>query len=230
MDQNPPVTLKSVQPASGMTLVEVLVVVVALGVLAMAFLPALSKTGNNRWVACVNHLRQIDYGFHLFANDHQQKLPMQVSTNDGGSQEYLSAKDLSKHFAAASTQLGAPRILTCPIDPRRDTARDFATLNNANLSYFLALDAGLNVANSFLSGDRTLTNISGTSSGTLLLTTNSKIRWNKGIHYTVRQFQFGKESVGHVAFADGSVRRLGQADLRRAAEASSPGTNRILIP
>jgi hypothetical protein len=178
----------------------------------------------------LNNLKQIDLGFHLFAGDHQQKFPMQVSTNEGGSLEYLAPEDLSRHFAAVSGQLGTPRMLACPLDPLKQKARDFSSLNNANLSYFVALDARCGDTNSFLSGDRSLTSASMISPGIILLATNSTMKWAAGIHYRTKQFLPGKEFMGHVAFADGSVRRLGQGDLRKKVQNSTPPTNRIMVP
>ena len=53
--------------------------------------------------------------------------------------------------------------------------------------------------------------------------------WADGIHYRDKRF-FGKEFMGHIAFADGSVRRLGQTELGKFVRVSYPATNRVVIP
>lgn len=217
----------------GMTLLEVLIIIAVLCFLAATLLPALSRTGrasNQRRIVCLTNLKQIGLGFDMFAGDHHQKFPMQVSTNEGGSREYLVSEDLFRHFAAVSEQLVTPRMLTCPVDPLKERVTDFSRLANRNISYFLGLDSVRGEPNSFLSGDRTLTIRSMSSPGTVLLATNSVAKWAEGIHYRSKQFLPGREFMGQVAFADGSVRRLSQTDLAELVKASSPATNRIMIP
>jgi len=51
-------------------------------------------------------------------------------------------------------------------------------------------------------------------------------KWADGIHKRL----FGKEFMGHIAFADGSVRRLSQMDLAGLVKGSYHATNRIVIP
>jgi hypothetical protein len=74
-----------------------------------------------------------------------------------------------------------------------------------------------------------LTNLSVGAPGLFSLTTSSKVTWTAGIHAQPK-YVFGTESMGHIAFADGRARRLGQTGLRQAVNYSVPATNRIMLP
>src|SRR5450432_430465 len=77
---------------SAFTLVELLVVVAIIGILAALLLPALNQAKSRaRRIECVGNLRETGLAFHLFANDHGGKFTPQVSTNDGGSLEFVTA-------------------------------------------------------------------------------------------------------------------------------------------
>jgi prepilin-type N-terminal cleavage/methylation domain-containing protein len=72
------------------TLVEMLVVIAIIGILAAVLLPVLNKGQKSGQRAfCENSLQQMGLAFHDFANDHSGKFPMAVSTNEGGSLEYV---------------------------------------------------------------------------------------------------------------------------------------------
>src|SRR5205085_8676075 len=72
------------------TLIELILVIAIITILVSLLLPALAKAQlkANR-IKCVNNLKEIGIGFHLFANDHQGHLPMETSMRDGGSLEYV---------------------------------------------------------------------------------------------------------------------------------------------
>ncbi len=60
----------------GISLIEMLVVMVILAVLGGLILPTLLRMGNRSHVAeCTGHQRQIGIALHLYANDHQGKFP-----------------------------------------------------------------------------------------------------------------------------------------------------------
>src|SRR4051795_9896868 len=77
---------------AGFSLIELLLVIAIIAVLAALLLPALSKAyTRGKRAGCVSNLKQIGLAFHTFAHEHADKFPMQVSTNSGGSMEFLTA-------------------------------------------------------------------------------------------------------------------------------------------
>jgi prepilin-type processing-associated H-X9-DG protein len=102
----------------------------------------------------------------------------------------------------------------------RFPAPNFTTFGNANLSYFVGLDAKKANSSSFLCGDRNVTNGLAPKDAVMELTTNTPAGWTDEIH----------ETNGNVLFSDGSVRELNAADLRAAIARTGFATNRIQIP
>src|SRR5262245_35454440 len=83
--------LRHFRQVVGFTLIEMLVVIAIITILAALLLPAVNTTKlRAKRVTCVNHLKQIGLGFQMFAHEHDGKLPMQVSTRDGGTEELIS--------------------------------------------------------------------------------------------------------------------------------------------
>jgi prepilin-type processing-associated H-X9-DG protein len=65
-----------VQPDQAFTLTELLVVVGTLAVLALLLVPALAGTKTDSWrTQCQNNLKQLQVGFSLFAQDHNEMFP-----------------------------------------------------------------------------------------------------------------------------------------------------------
>ena len=148
------------------TLVELLVVIGIIGILAALLLPALTQAKSRaRRIECVNDLKETGLAFHLFANDHGGKYTMQVSTNDGGALEFVSAAyQVFNHnsyfsfqlFSPLAGSLTTPKLLACPSDLQRRPATNFYDFNNRNLSYIVGLLMDANVPESILAADRDL--------------------------------------------------------------------------
>lgn len=194
------------QPAGGFTLVELVVVslvaVMLIGMLLPALAPARSKSSR---IKCVNNLKSIGLSFRIFATDHQDHFPMEISTKQGGSLEFLGGP-ASRHFVVMSNELATPAVIVCPDDPMRRAARSFSAVRETNVSYFVGLRATLDKPQDILAGDRNLTtNGVPVSPGVVELTTNVVVGWSSEIPH----------GVGSVAMADGSVQ---QWPLRRLAD------------
>ena len=209
-----------------MTLVEMLVVMAVIILLAALLLPALRKSGSRKYITCISNLRQISLSFSLFANDHDNQFPAQVSTNQGGTKELLQPYGVVPQFIAISNILGTPRVLACYADTNRHRAIRFEELTTANVSYFINADAGMANTNQLLVGDDHLISDTATSSGFMTLQTNSKLRWSDGRHFESGTFK--NTPKGHVAFVDGSARRIGNKELTDIVGQSNGGTNRLV--
>jgi prepilin-type N-terminal cleavage/methylation domain-containing protein/prepilin-type processing-associated H-X9-DG protein len=190
----------------GFTLVELLVVIAIISILAALLLPAFAQAkARARRVACVNNLRQVGYGFHLFANDHQGKFPMRVPVSDGGSTEFVpegariegNLHLAFQHFQAMASELGTPKILICPADVRQPT-NHFSLLQSDNVSYFVNVAAENGKATSILAGDRNLTNDWTISARPSDAATNNYVRWTRELH----RFR------GNLLYADAHVEEL----------------------
>ena len=191
------------RPADAFTLVELLVVIGIIALLAALLLPAVSRApARARRIVCENQLRQIGLAFQSFAHDHNGKFPMQVPASNGGSQEFAE-NGLRvngnfyfgwRHFEPLGNFLDSPRLLVCPADTRI-AATNFATLRNANISYFIDVDADYFHPMSILADDGNLA----TSRTLLRQATGATLAWTAAQH----RFQ------GNVLFADGHVEEWG---------------------
>ncbi len=172
-------------------------------------------------INCVSNLKQIGLGLRMWSNDHGERFPMQVSTNEGGSMEYVGGP-VYPHFLAASKELNSPRMLLCPEDKTRGRwVTNFAELRDQNLSYFVGVDASETNANHLLAGDYNLRkNGVAVRPGLLSLTANDEAGWTERVH----------KNCGNVGFADGSAQQLTSNLLHKALEKTGLATNRLAIP
>ena len=182
---------------------ELLVTVAVVVVLLLAVLPTLMKPEMRvKALNCVNLQKQIGLSFRLWSGDHRDKMPPQVSTNNGGTKELLLSGLGYPHFLVMSNELGSPWNLRCFSDAQRTPATNFAGLRNSNISYFVVPEADETVPDLWLSGDRNLaTNNGALSSGLFTMPTNLEMSWTSQLHI----------NKGNICFADGSVQQFGSA-------------------
>ena len=184
------------------TLVELLVVIAIIAILVSLVLPALqSAKAKARRLQCASNLRQTGLAFHLFLHDHDSKFPMQVSTNDGGSLEFIKNSYLIpnlfyfqyRHFQTLAHTLATPSMLVCPTDREREVAANFSQLSNTNISYFAGANADYNLPNSILAGDRNVTNAGAGELTIVRLADGSYVSWTAAMHVL----------RGNILYADG---------------------------
>ncbi|HET7625628.1 MAG TPA: hypothetical protein VFM25_10220, partial [Verrucomicrobiae bacterium] len=84
-------TFSSKNGVAALTLLEIIVIIAIVAILAFMLLPATTHTNPRmaRRISCVNNLKQVGLSFRLWAGDHDGKYPMQVSTNQGGTMEFV---------------------------------------------------------------------------------------------------------------------------------------------
>ena len=208
---------------AGLTLIEVIVMLAICFVVIAMVMPAMRPVKHSRMVECMSHLKQIDVGFLLYADDNKGKLPVQEIVSDGGTAELVQSNSTGAPYRKLATYFQRSDILICPTEKYRRAVTNFNDLTDTNLSYFLNADAALsnNPAASILAGDRNLqVNGRPLSPGLFVLTTNLDMNWTRELHL------FG----GNLAFADGHVQFCRTNTLNALVQGQSVGTNRLLVP
>ena len=134
------------------TLIELLVVIAVIAILAAMLLPTLAAAKRQaRRVKCLSNLKQLTSAMHLFVND-REKYPWRLPVAQGGS---ATRTNVTATYMALRNELGAPEILICPSDTR-EAAKDYLSLTDANISYFLGVEAKEERPGMVLVGDRNL--------------------------------------------------------------------------
>ena len=207
-----------------LTLVEVLVVIAVTICLAVLFLTGLVDTkAKAQRINCVSNLKQIGIAFRLWEGDHGDKYPMSVSVTNGGAVELIAPGKAYILWQTVSNQLISPRTLWCPADLDHVAATNFSTgFSDANLSYFVNLDAAEMYPQMIIDGDDNLL-VDGkrVQSGILNLWTNSSVAWTKDRHH----------GVGNIGMADGSAQQTTSGGLNSAFGSCTNGvpTNNAAI-
>jgi len=203
-----------------LTLTELLVVIDVVAMLFVLLVPLPSRKYEiARRVACHNNLKSTGLSFRLFATDNSDRFPMAVSTNEGGSMEYVERGNAFRHFWVMSNELSSPKVLICPADTRQ-FATNWFKLGDENVSYFVAVDAHEIKPQLLLSGDRNITNGVIPLGRVLVLRTNQPVGWTKEVH----------RHVGNVALADASVLITTGSQMQRQLRNGETNSQRVVLP
>ena len=125
------------------------------------------------------------------------------------------------HFAVMSNELGTPKIVSCPADKQRMFASNFVSIADTNISYFICLTASKGVSpETWLVGDRNVTNRFVPIRGVLNVPTNMPVGWSEQLH----------NAKGNVALADGSVHQLSCSALNKTLVLQTNALLRLAMP
>jgi prepilin-type N-terminal cleavage/methylation domain-containing protein len=205
----------------GVTLIECILVVAILAIFVVFLMPERHRPARASRINCVNNLHQVGLAYRQWALDHNGRFPMQESVTNGGTIQLVERGEVWLHFQVMSNELSMPKILVCPADKKRSAAPAFSQgFGNANVSYFVGVDADRSLPQMLLTGDRNLTNHLSQRSGLLTLTSNDMVGWTQDLH----------DKVGNVGLTDGSVQQLTRNSLMEALRHSGTVTNRLAIP
>jgi len=175
----------------------------------------------------VNNLKQIGVAGRVWADDHGDLYPPEVSVTTGGTKEIFSRGSRFQNLAflqylALSNELATPKILHCASDTDGFAATNFSPgFCNRNVSYFVGLNAATNSPQTLDAGDDNF-EINGVpvKSGMLELPTNAPVSWTTARHH----------KTGNILLGDGSVQQATSSSLRTAWQQTGLTTNRLVIP
>jgi hypothetical protein len=214
-------SLQAKRPIAGFTGRDLLTLVVIGGVLLCILVVELGRAQRRSKTICCNcNLKQVGLAFRTWALDHHELFPMGVSTNDGGSREFITTGETFRHFQVMSNELSTPVVLACPVDSRWSAEHFDRGFGNSNLSYFAGVVTNDENPQLFLSGDRNITGGVWLANQILQLTTNEVIGWSAGIH----------RGAGNLGLADGSVDQSSTFRLQERLSWTGQATNRLAMP
>ena len=115
---------------SGFTVLELFFVILIVAVFIAMLLPARVGGRKSKNIMCVSQLKQIDLSLIMFADDHQDRYPMQIPVADGGTMEFIKSDHVFPHFQKLSEYQKRPEILHCPLDSNGVAVVTYEALND----------------------------------------------------------------------------------------------------
>jgi prepilin-type processing-associated H-X9-DG protein len=213
----------SSQRNGGMTLFEVLLVVLVLFLLAIVLLPTFPHAKvNDARIRCMNNLKEVGLSFRIWSGDNNDKYPMAISVNNGGAMEAVLRGDPVQVFQVMSNELSTPTILFCRADTYREWPTNFGSaLTAKNVSYFVNADATEVNPHDIMCGDDNFEiGRVPINSGLSVVSSNTPIAWSAERH----------KYRGNICFADGSVQEFSNAELKKWLRSTNFTGARLAIP
>ena len=99
---------------SAFTRRELLAVIGMLCLLLVVLNAIVNSRARAQRINCTKNLQQLGLAFKTWALDRQDIFPMSLSTNQGGTKEYLEQGEVFRHFQVLSNELANPKCLFAP--------------------------------------------------------------------------------------------------------------------
>jgi len=226
-DRMKPVIETKKRALSGLSLVELLVMLGVIALVAGILLPRwaserASKERRRNRIVCVSNLKNVGLAFRIFATDNNDLFPARLMASNGMD---LTSIDLLEVYRSLSNELSTPKLLHCPDDKKREADDwyqvNFDTITPKNISYFTSLSADETLPQTILGGDRNLaTNWVAVGPGLFAMGTNVQVGWTEELH----------RGQGDVLMGDGSVMQMSSNNLKASLKDQGIETNYLVIP
>lgn len=204
------------------TVTELLAVVALVAILFVIILPRpLHRKSSKAYalrIRCINNLKNVGLAYRIYASNNNERLPWEIpSPKDEIHINYLS--DPSDYLRRLTNELSTPTVVNCPADAR-PALTNWTGFARTNMSYFISPDASAEFPNSFLAGDRNITNKNGRlPPGLHAPSPIDTVGWDKTIH----------KNQGNACMGDGSVQQLSSLRLREQLRNTGLPNNHIKL-
>jgi prepilin-type processing-associated H-X9-DG protein len=225
------------QRQSAFTRIELIVVILVIGLLAVLVMPAISRARATAGrIYCNNNLKCIGTGYRLWAGDHGDLVPTLQTVKSNGWQDFLTNANEGAicwtNYFIMQNELGqTPKLLLCPADERKPATSFTNNFDNTHVSYFVGVNANDIYPQSIQGGDRNLgpgtkpdpdygySPKSGKGNDVTLPLTDP-VSWSLKMHSA------GKTpTAGNILFGDGSVQQCSSAAFNSTWLPNAAGTN-----
>lgn len=166
-----------------------------------------------------------------FNADHADKMPWELPMAEGGSREAIPTTQATPHFRALTNFIRNTRVLVCPMDPIRHRGTSLASMDDSALSYFLNVSATTHGRNVVLTGDRTISPTSDTTTGEILVTAATPVQWTHPVpDERGHTIPGAAEPSGNLLFNNNSFIETSTLQLQRVVRSFGTNGQRLILP